>query len=150
MLELADDRLIRLLQHVRQYIQSAAVCHADHDTGDALTACHIQQPVQHRHHHVRTFNRKTLLSQIRLVQEALEPLNFRQTLQHLALLLGIQRLQIALRFCRLTQPVALRRVLDMQELISHCAGVDAAQILDCLQRCGRPVFRIPDLHHAGR
>ena len=80
-LELAEDRLVRAAQVVREHVQAAAVGHADDDLARALGGGELDHLVEHRDGHVQALDRELLLAQVGLVHEALERVHLRQPAQ---------------------------------------------------------------------
>ena len=71
-LELGEDLRVRLLQHVRQHVQPAAMRHADEHVGDAGLGGVDDHLVEHRDEHVEPLDREPRLARERAVQEPLE------------------------------------------------------------------------------
>ena len=63
--ELAQDRLVRAADDVREHVQSATVGHPDHDVERALSGAELDRLVEHRHHRVEPFERELLLAEER-------------------------------------------------------------------------------------
>ena len=87
-LELRQNRFIRHVDHVRQHVESAAMCHADDRFCCPMRRRELECEIEHRHSHVETFDRKTLLTEVSLVQEALEGVDGRKTSEQMLLALG--------------------------------------------------------------
>src|SRR6266700_1926605 len=75
MSKFGEDRLIRLLKHMGQYIQTAAMGHADDDFPGARLDSATNDLVEHRHQHVGPFKREALLSRVGLMQVAFKRFN---------------------------------------------------------------------------
>ena len=72
-LELAQDRLVRAADRVREHVQAPAVRHPDHDLVRAGIRRELDRLVEHRHHRVEALERELLLAQERAPQVLLEP-----------------------------------------------------------------------------
>ena len=129
-LEGSDDGLVRLAEHVGHHVQAAAMGHAEDDFAHAVAGRGQHDLVQHRDEHVGAFDRKALLPQIGLVQEALEAFDIGQAAKERAAGRTLHRLGEALRFRRFGQPGAFHRQMHMIEVEPGRAGVDGAQLLD--------------------
>ena len=80
-----DDRGVGLAEDVGQDIETAAVGHAEHDLAHAVGGGIVDDRVEHRHQGVGALDREALLTEIGLVQEALEALDLGQPLEQLLL-----------------------------------------------------------------
>ena len=125
-LELAQDRLVRAAEHVREHVQPAAVRHAEHDLVAALLRGELDRLVEHRDHHVETLDRELLLAEERAAQVALEALDLGQALEQPALVVRAERLVVAARLDHRPQPDALLVVGDVLDLVGDRAAVDLA------------------------
>ena len=101
---------------------------------------------EHRHQRIGAFDREALLPQIGLVQEALEGFDLGQALEQLLLVLRREVRGVVATLDRLTQPGPLLGDLDLIEVITDTAAVDAAQVVDSLlgigsTGIGRPGYR---------
>ena len=76
-----DDRGVGLAQDVRQDIEATAVGHSQHNLAHAGGGGIADDRVEHRHQRIGAFDRESLLTEIGLVQETLEALDLRQTLE---------------------------------------------------------------------
>ena len=83
-LELAEDRLVRAAEAVREHVEPAAVGHADHDLARAVGGRELDHLVEHRDRHVEALDRELLLAQVGLVHEALERVDLREAPQQRA------------------------------------------------------------------
>src|SRR5438105_4125693 len=86
-LKLRQNRFIRHVDYVRQHVESAAMCHADDRFCCPMRRRELECEVEHRHSHVETFDRKPFLTEVSLVQEALEGIDGRKTSKQLLLAL---------------------------------------------------------------
>ena len=73
-LELGEDHLVRLAQHVGEHVQPPAVRHADHDLLDAEIAAGLDERVQDRDEGVAALEREALRRRIADLEELLEAL----------------------------------------------------------------------------
>ena len=87
-LEFREDRFVRDVHDVRQHVQPPAMRHADDRLASPMRGRQLDHEIQHRHGHVEPFDRKPLLAEISLVQEALERVHRRETRQQLLLPVG--------------------------------------------------------------
>ena len=127
-LELAQDRLVRAADGVREHVEPAAVGHPDHDLVGAVRRRELDRLVEHRDHHIEPLERELLLAEERAAQVGLHPFHPREPAEQPALLLRCQRRAIAARLDRLPQPHALLVVGDVLDLVGDRAGVDLLQL----------------------
>ncbi len=146
-LERGDDCLVRLAQHMGHHIQAAAVRHPEEDFAHTVAGGRQDDFVQHRHQHVGAFDRKALLPQIGLVQEALEGFDIGEAAKERPARRTLHGLVEALGFRRVGQPGALGRKMNVVEVIPGRAGVDGAQFLHGLGRIGGGTRNVPAHHH---
>ena len=76
--ELTEDRLVRAPDDVREHVEPAAVRHPEHDLVRAGVRSEMNRLVEHRYEHVEPLDRELLLSEERLSQVGLQPLDLRQ------------------------------------------------------------------------
>ncbi len=116
-LELAQDRLVRAADDVREHVETAAVRHADHGLVRTALGGEPDRLVEHRHEHVEPLDRKLLLPEERLAQICLEPADLGQAGQERELLLVGERLAVAAGLDRLAEPDALLEIGDVLDLV---------------------------------
>ncbi len=124
-LELAEDRGVRLADHVGEHVEPAAVGHAEHDVAHAGVGGEGAQRVEHRHERLGPLEAEPLLPEVLRVQEALERLGRVQPLEDPVLLRrGDERVR---HLDLLLEPLLLVVLLDVHVLDAHGAGVRVAQ-----------------------
>ena len=87
-LELRQNRFIRDVDDVRQHVESAAMCHADDRFSCPMCGRELECEIEHRHGHIEAFDRKTFLTEVGLVQKALESVHGSESSEQLLLALG--------------------------------------------------------------
>ena len=148
-LKLVQDDLVRFLQHVGEHVQPPAMRHAHHHFPVPALGLTADRLIQHRDEHVRALNGEALLAGEGPVQELLERLDLRQSLQKLALLRGRSPDPEAPRLRRVAQPRPLLGIMDVVVVVAGCIAVDAPQRPDRLQGAGSPA-RGGTADHRGR
>ena len=126
-LELAEDRLVRAAEDVREDVEAAAMRHPEHDFVRALVGGEGDRLVQHGHHHVQALDRELLLAEERPPQVALEALDLGEAPEQRALLVRVERLVVAAGLDRGVEPGSLLVVGDVLDLVGARAAVDLAQ-----------------------
>jgi hypothetical protein len=138
-LELGEDLLVRLAEHVRHDVQPAAMCHAD----ECLTKARLRglgdDLVQNRHEHVQAFDGKARLAWKRSVQELLERLDLGQPVEQRDRIDRVGRRPEAARLDDISQPMPLFGQKDVREVVAGGRAVDAAQPIDDLRHRGDAV-----------
>ena len=89
--ELADDLLVRHADRVREDVEAAAVCHADHGRAAAGGCAGLERLVEHRDQDVEPLERELLLAEERAPEVALHLLDLAEAGVEAALLLEHQR-----------------------------------------------------------
>jgi hypothetical protein len=90
-LELGDEHLVGLPEHVREDVQPPAMRHAEDDLVDAVVVGGgLDQRVQHRDERVGALEREPLRRRVLGGEERLEPLGHDEVLEHLAPLVGVE------------------------------------------------------------
>src|SRR5690348_7027538 len=79
--KLAEDGRVGFLKDMRQYIQTAAMGHADDHLTHPRLGSIMQNYVQHRYQYVGTLERETFLPGKSLVQVAFKHLHLREPIQ---------------------------------------------------------------------
>ncbi len=125
-LELGHDRFDRAAEVVREDREAAAVGHADHDLLAAFLAGEGGDLVDHRDGRVESLDREHLLSEVGLLEEALELVDLDQPDQQVALLLVPERLAMRPRLDHLPQPDALLMRGEVLHLVGDRAAVGVA------------------------
>ena len=126
-LELAQDRLVRPPDDVREDVEPAAMRHPDHDLVGAGLGGELDRLVEHRDHHVEALDGELLLAEEGAPQVALHPLDLAEPPEQAHALVARQRAAVAARLDRLPQPDALLVVGDVLDLVRDRAGVRLAE-----------------------
>ena len=84
-LEFGEDRFVRDVHDVRQHVEPPAVRHADDRLASPVRSGELDGEIEHRDGQVESFDRKPLLTEVGLVQEALERVHSREPRQQLLL-----------------------------------------------------------------
>jgi hypothetical protein len=129
-LELEEQVLRHLAEHVDQHVEPAAVRHADHDLLHAVGAGALDQVVDAGDQALAALEREALLPDVPGVQVALELLGLGQLLEQVLLLRRRQLGRAAHRLDALLDPHPLRAVADEHVLEADVAAVRVAQRLD--------------------
>ena len=129
-LELGQDGFVAHPYDVRQHVESAAVRHTDDGAVGVLLGGHLQDHVEHGDQGVEPFNAETLLPQVGLVQESLEPFDGGQPLEQRPALLSAERLPVLARLDHASQPRALGVIGDVLHLVGDRSAVRLAQLLE--------------------
>ena len=132
-LELAQDRLVRAADGVREHVEPAAVRHPDHDLVGSVLGRELDRLVEHGDHCVEPLERELLLAEERPAQVGLHPLDLREAPEQGTALVRLERLAIAARLDRLPEPHALLVVGDVLDLVGDRARV---RLLQLRQRVG--------------
>ena len=127
-LELAEDRLVGAAEVVGEHVQAAAMRHPDDDLARAVGCAELDHLVDHRDRHVEALDRELLLTEVGLVQEALQRVDRDQAAQQAALLLGRHRRAVDAGLDPLAQPDALAMARDVLDLVGDDAAVGLAQV----------------------
>ena len=139
-LELVEQHPVRLVEDVRQDVQTPPVRHAHDDFQDAGRAGPLDDRVQERNQHLAPLERKPLLAHIVLVEKRLEQLGHVQLVDNPPLLLDVERRPVAHRLHPLEQPLADLGVADMHELDADRAAVGLPQDRDQLAQGREPAL----------
>ena len=126
-LELAQDRLVRPPDDVREDVEPAAMRHPEHDLVGAVRRCQLDRLVEHRDHHVEALDGELLLPEEGAPQVALHPLYLAQAPEQPHPLVARERAPVAARLDRLPQPDPLLVVGDVLDLVRDRPGVRLAQ-----------------------
>ncbi len=126
-LELAQDRLVRAADDVREHVEAATVRHADDDFVRSGARGDLDRLVEHRHHHVEPLDRELLLAEKRAAQVLLHPLHLCQPLEQMQLLVVAERAAVAAGLDRLPQPHTLLVVGDVLDLVCDRPAVRLAE-----------------------
>ena len=146
-LELGEDRLVADPDHVRQDVQPAAVCHADHHLAGALVRGVAEDDVEHRHEGIEPLDAEAFLAEVGLVQEALERLDAHEALEQCDAVIGLHRSPMLARLDHAAEPDALGVRGDVLDLVGDRPGVRLTEVRERLrQRRARHV----DPHELGR
>ncbi len=126
--ELREDRLVRASQTVGEHVQATAVGHPDHNLLRAVGGGEADHLVEHRHGHIDALDRKLMLTEVGLVHEALERVDFDEALEQRAPLVIPERLPKRAALDLLSQPGALTVRADVLDLEGDRAAVDLLQV----------------------
>ena len=85
-LELAQDRVVRAADDVREHVEPAAVRHAEHDVLGAVHRGELDRLVEHRHEQVEPLDRELLLAEEAPAQVRLEALDLAEAAEQPPLL----------------------------------------------------------------
>src|SRR4051812_33696794 len=121
--ELLEERLIGLIENVRENVQSPTMRHPDHDGARPGMRPALDRLVHHRDQRVDTFDREALDVHEREPEESLEAVDLRQSMENAPLFVGRQRRGDLPLLDRATKPVALSLFLEMIELETDRAAV---------------------------
>ncbi len=127
-LELAQDRLVRPPDDVREDVQPAAMRHAEHDLVRAVPRGKVDRLVEHRDHHVQTLDGELLLTEEGASQVALHPLHLAQAPEQPHSLVAGERTPVAARLDRLAEPDALLVIRDVLDLVRDRPGVGLTEV----------------------
>ena len=145
-LELAEDLLVRLAEHVRERVETATVCHTEHHVGHPGVGGFAAQSVEHRDERLGALEAEALLPEVLRVQEALERLGGVEPLEDPALLLLRDDGRDA--FDPLLDPLLLIGFLDVHVLDADRARVrvtqDAEDVSERHQRREASGTQVPD------
>ena len=134
-LELAEDLTVWLPDNLGQHVETAAVCHAEHDFLNAAGCRLGQQTVQQRNQRFRAFQREALVPDVARVQERLEGLCGVELLEDLDLYVAGQRRPGVGMLHPLLQPVPRGGIRDVHVLHADVPAVRALQrVQDLPQR----------------
>jgi hypothetical protein len=139
LLELGEYLRVRLVQHVRHYVEPAAVRHPDQDVAGAGLRGVADQLVEDRDEHVEPLDREAGLAGEHALQETLEGLDLRQPLEQRHGIDRIRRRPEPAAFGRVTEPVALLRHEHVRVVVPDRRAVDAAEGVDRLEHVRRDV-----------
>src|SRR5881296_3354815 len=135
-LELGDDHLVRLAQHVGEHVDAAAVRHAEDHLLDAERAGVLDQRVEERDERVAALEREALGGRIAELEELLEALGGDQAVEDAQPLLGGEVGTVGGRLHALLEPDALLLVLDVHVLDAEPAAVGRLQARDQVADAG--------------
>ena len=131
-LELREDHLVRLADHVGEDVQPAAMRHAEDDLLDAQRARLLDERVEHRDQRVAALEREALGGGVADLQELLERLRLEQVLEDADAVLGGELGAVLRRLHALLEPLSLLLVRDVQVLDAERAAVRAPEAFDQL------------------
>src|SRR4051794_16879834 len=89
-LELVEDSAVRLVHHLRQHVETAAVRHADDDFFDAERAAALDDLLQRRNHRLAAVETEALGAGELHVAELLEAVGFDELVEDRALALAAE------------------------------------------------------------
>src|SRR5690606_20658974 len=126
-LELREELLRRLAEHVDEHVQPPTMRHADDDLLNAPLAGPLDQIVEHRDQRLAAFERETLLPDVLRVEVALDPFRPREAAQDRALLV-LRDLPVHPAILEaLAQPQPLARPGNVRELGGGLPAVDLSE-----------------------
>ena len=126
-LELAEDQRDRLLQHMGEHTDAAAMRHRDRDMFRARGSRGVHGRVQHRHQGIRALDGESLVADEGAAEETLEPVHLREAAQHSPLLIRGQRSRESFLGEQLTEPGALLLTAEVPHLDREIGAVALAQ-----------------------
>ncbi len=126
-LELVEDRAVRLVHHLRQHVEPAAMRHADDDLFDAERAAALDDLLQRRDHRLAAVEAEALGAGELQIAELLEALGLDQLVEDRALALAGEVDLLVAALDALLHPGLLRRIGDVHELDAERLAVGAAQ-----------------------
>ena len=135
-LELRENLRVRLVEHVREHVEPAAMRHAEQRVTRAVVGGAADDLVEDRHEHVEPFDRKARLAGKRPMQEALEHLDLGDAIEHRLDAVRVHRRQEAARLGRVAEPFALFGHEHVRVVEAARRAVDAPELLDGLERVG--------------
>ena len=136
-----DDRRVRFAQNVREHVEPTAVRHPDHDFARPGAGSRVHDLVEHRDDHVVALDREAFLTEIGLMQEALEAFDLRQAAEQGAAGCCRQWRGELAGFDGVLQPESLRGFLDVIEVVANRPGVHLSQLLHGRRGIGCAVGR---------
>ncbi len=122
-LELAEQLLWCLAEHVHEHVDAAAMRHAENDLLDAARAALLNEIVEHRDQAVCALEREALLPDVTRVQITLDSLRRGELTEDVAALGGRERISQHPVLQPLAQPLALAIVREVGEIGAHLARV---------------------------
>ena len=134
--ELGEDLRGRLLHHVGQHVEAAAVRHADDDLDDVGARGALDQAIQQRDEALGALQREALGPEELVVQELLEDLGVDHLLQEVPALLVRQSQAVARALHAVLQPAAQLDVVQVRQLDADVAAIGLAQQLDQVAQGG--------------
>ena len=134
-LEFPEDRLVRLLENVREHVDAPAVRHRDANFLSTVFGNGFNCRIEYRHHHVGALDREALITLINSAEETLETVDFRQPAEDRFFLIGCELLVEAATLDLRLEPLPFRSLAEVVELEPDIAGVERAKPLYDI--CGR-------------
>jgi hypothetical protein len=128
--EFAEQDLIRLVEHMRQHVEPAAVRHRHDDLFAAEDCTVLNDLVDQRHQRLAAFERKSLLPDVPRMQESLKLLGRDELEKDLLAFVGGEAGLVVYGLHRLLEPVALRLVGDAGVFDADRAAVGFAELGD--------------------
>src|SRR5262249_18019305 len=129
-LELGEQHLVGLAHDVGQYVQPAAVRHAEHHLLDRGLGALLEQDLERRDQRVAAFEREALLAWELDVEELLEALRFDELAIDQELLRAVELRRVAPWLHLVLEPGALLGVADAGELDADRSAVGGPQGID--------------------
>ena len=126
-LELVEDHAVRLLHHLRQHVEPAAMRHADDDLLHAERAAALDDLLERRDHRFAAVEAEALGAGEFQVAEILEALGLDQLVEDRAPALAGEADLLVRPFDALLDPGFLRRIGDVHELDAERLAVGAPQ-----------------------
>ena len=129
-LELGQNLLVRLAQHVGHHVEPAAMRHADEALANARLRGLGDDFVENRHEHVESLDREPRLARKRAVEESLERFHLGQPIEQRDRVDRVARRAKTLFFNRVAQPPALFDHEDVRVVVAGPRTVDPAKPFD--------------------
>ena len=126
-LELFKQLFGRLAENIDEYVDAAAVRHADDDLVNPGGTALVNQVVEHRDQAVAALEREALLADVACVQVALDALSTGQLLEDRQPLLVAERPGNHVVLKVLTKPEPLPRAGDVRKLDRRFAAIDGPE-----------------------
>ena len=123
-LELAEDRLVRLFENVSEHIDAAAVGHRNAHFSRTCVRSGFYQGVEHRHHHVGSFDREALVPLIHAAEESLKAVDLGEPFEDRLLFVSAERLMDTAAFYLVTKPLTLLSRAEVIELEPYVARIE--------------------------
>jgi hypothetical protein len=126
-LELREDHLVGLVEHVGEHVEPPAVRHAEHHLDRVEARRFLDERVEERDQGLAALQRVAPLAGEPHLEEVLQHLRGDQTLENAAPLLGCQVWPVALRLHALLQPGAPGLVRHREVFDAEAPGVGLRQ-----------------------
>jgi hypothetical protein len=108
------------------------VSHAEHDVRAPAPRCLLDDEVEHGHEDVVALEAEPLLTEVRLVQELLEPLGFADPAQEAPAIVRRQLGDMGGALDLVPQPIDLHMIVEVLEFVADRSSVDLAKLRECI------------------